>query len=487
MATYTRRNAWELETEDPGNVWDPYTLAYAKAVVEMRSRADDDPTSWTYQAAMHGTYTTPPAGATWNQCQHGSWYFLPWHRMYCYWFERIVRSIVIAQGGPDDWSLPYWNYSASTQQAAMPPAFRLPTWNPDGQGEQPNPLYTTHRAQKYNDGDPLPPSVVSLEALTATNFSGPPLPGFGSVPTGWSHEPHVFGRLENIPHNQVHVQIGGNEQDPCVGGWMVDPNCAAEDPIFWLHHSNIDRLWSVWNDAGGANPDRVKAWTGYVFHFWDENGDPQTMTPGDVSSLSQLDYVYEPTAAEEGARMAAPTGRAAGGSGDAVDPGAARRNAPRLVAASENEVELTGGRTDVTVPVGGGGNDRLRAVADPADASAQHVYLNVEGLTAEHTPGTSWEVHLNLPADAPGGGGDRLVGLVSFFGFRRQLDADSHGLGPMVHTFDITDLVSGLRDRGEWDELAATVSFVPVGGDDVAEGGAVHGRPRVGRVSISTQ
>lgn len=66
MATYTRRNIWELETEDPDDVWDPYTLAYAKAVVEMRARSvqnPDDPTGWTFQAAMHGTYAPVPPGA----------------------------------------------------------------------------------------------------------------------------------------------------------------------------------------------------------------------------------------------------------------------------------------------------------------------------------------------------------------------------------------------------------------------------------------
>ena len=47
----------------------------------------------------------------WNQCQHGSWYFLPWHRIYLGFFEQIVRSHVVALGGPDDWALPYWNYS----------------------------------------------------------------------------------------------------------------------------------------------------------------------------------------------------------------------------------------------------------------------------------------------------------------------------------------------------------------------------------------
>ena len=106
--TYVRKSIWGLETP---NMWDPSTTAYVKAVAEMNTRSEDDPTSWAYQAAMHGSYSDPPANAVWNQCQHGTWFFLPWHRMYLYWFERIVRSIVVQQGGPSDWALPFWNYS----------------------------------------------------------------------------------------------------------------------------------------------------------------------------------------------------------------------------------------------------------------------------------------------------------------------------------------------------------------------------------------
>ena len=47
----------------------------------------------------------------WNQCQHITWYFLPWHRGYLDAFEQIVRDAVVKLGGPADWALPYWNYS----------------------------------------------------------------------------------------------------------------------------------------------------------------------------------------------------------------------------------------------------------------------------------------------------------------------------------------------------------------------------------------
>lgn len=72
----------------------------------MQSRPETDPTSWVYQANIHGTFDVPALEA-WNSCQHGSWYFLAWHRMYLYYFERILRK---ASGNPE-FALPYWDYS----------------------------------------------------------------------------------------------------------------------------------------------------------------------------------------------------------------------------------------------------------------------------------------------------------------------------------------------------------------------------------------
>ncbi|MGH7262080.1 MAG: tyrosinase family protein [Nitrospiraceae bacterium] len=39
----------------------------------------------------------------WNTCQHGSYFFLSWHRMYLYYFERILRE---ASRDPN-FALPY--------------------------------------------------------------------------------------------------------------------------------------------------------------------------------------------------------------------------------------------------------------------------------------------------------------------------------------------------------------------------------------------
>ena len=91
-----RRDIWGLEEEQ---AWHPVTRAYARAVARLQTRAATDPTGWTYQAQVHGMPGFRQPDDFRGQCQHNSWFFLPWHRLYLYWFERIVRSCVEADPG----------------------------------------------------------------------------------------------------------------------------------------------------------------------------------------------------------------------------------------------------------------------------------------------------------------------------------------------------------------------------------------------------
>ena len=59
------------------------------------------------------------------------------------------------------------------------------------------------------------------------------------------------GLLENFPHGAVHSLVGNDYDElgnPCDEGWMGSFFTAGLDPLFWLHHANIDRLWQVWLD-----------------------------------------------------------------------------------------------------------------------------------------------------------------------------------------------------------------------------------------------
>jgi len=113
QAVFVRQNIYSLPASDP------IILAYKKGLAVMQLRDKADPTSWSYQAAIHGT-TSIIKKPAWSTCQHGTFFFLSWHRMFLYYFERIVRK---ASGYPK-FALPYWNYSDDPSQAALPLVFR---------------------------------------------------------------------------------------------------------------------------------------------------------------------------------------------------------------------------------------------------------------------------------------------------------------------------------------------------------------------------
>jgi hypothetical protein len=282
-----RRDIWTMPTP-----WNDSMVWYARAVLQMQTRSASDPTSWSYQAAIHGTFVRP-ALTFWNNCQHQSWHFFPWHRMYLYYFERIVSAAVVQVGGPPDWTLPYWNYERGFPSNTLPAAFREP-FLPDGPQ---NPLYLpTRRSDAIQSGFQLTNRQVSTtEAMATTVFAAVDnKTSFGGGPVAPAQFAGAIGVLERQPHNNVHNVVGGKPLSQCTGPWMSVIKCAANDPIFWLHHANIDRLWDVWLARGGsrANPTE-SAWRNQTFSFHDETGAQVSLSAADVlDTATQLGYVY---------------------------------------------------------------------------------------------------------------------------------------------------------------------------------------------------
>jgi tyrosinase len=319
-----RRDVNNLLKSDPHKILE----FYGKAIREMQKKRLDDPLSWRYQAAIHD-YPPPPDVAKlfadkadkkdptssnpppktetdtyWRKCEHGSWFFLSWHRMYLHYFEKIIMGIVAKMpGGPTDWALPYWNYSSTAPNSGLLPR---PFWDPPNDS---NPLFARRTANANKGVAFLDPdgSEISLDCLKRTPFAGTGLSVFGG-PQIHHHDIAPAGALENAPHNLIHGALG---QD---GGLMNDPGTAALDPIFWLHHSNIDRLWEVWvqrqkmlqnrdrNPRNNAKDPALRQqqdghWLDDPFDFHDGTGAPIRITSREVlnTRLAPLSYEYEDT------------------------------------------------------------------------------------------------------------------------------------------------------------------------------------------------
>lgn len=222
-------------------------------VAAMKARPASDPTSWAYQANIHAIFCdNPPPGTT---AVHYSWRFLPWHRAYLFYLEKILR----AASGDTSFSLPYWNWSTDLNLPAQ-------YW---GQG---NPLFDPTR--QVGPGDQVDPSNTEITTLLQIGT----FPRFG----GEEQEGNA-GSLEVGPHNYVHGWVGGD-----MGQFAT----AALDPIFWAHHANVDRVWYLWNQEGNANPTD-NAWLNTSYPFYDIDQRATVNVP--FSTAQALPVTYAPT------------------------------------------------------------------------------------------------------------------------------------------------------------------------------------------------
>ena len=273
---------------------------FEKAVGLMKERSaqnQGDPLGWSYQAGIHGLwnldYEQPDklsnsqefvdfavangfdtrenilnGNTVLNNCTHFDYFwngsprsitqktasnnggpanFMAWHRIYLQYFEEVARENLRLSGDPDaeTWALPYWAY-LNEDQAVMPELLRDPK----------SALYTPYRNPDFNAGTSiLELSDPQLRAQPA-DWSDRALRGLGE--TGYL----AMGfKIEQVPHNQFHLLSGLNGSlfpiasdsfSPEGDGLMVPTSSAAFDPVFWIHHSFIDKIWSAYNKTANA-------------------------------------------------------------------------------------------------------------------------------------------------------------------------------------------------------------------------------------------
>jgi tyrosinase len=199
--------------------------------------------------------TTPPA-ATMRNLAHGGPIFLPWHRMYLLRLEQQLQRVT----GDPDAGLPYWDWAVAGGDLAPADQIRNALWTDQYLGAPRGSITTgslrNHRVRIEERDDGLwsiPPRPVERDAgtqiatlprstdvqgaLTNTTYDRAPwdvtVRAHRNVLEGWVNGPQL--------HNRVHVWVGGD----------MLPGTSPNDPVFFLNHCNVDRIWEAWMVARG--------------------------------------------------------------------------------------------------------------------------------------------------------------------------------------------------------------------------------------------
>jgi polyphenol oxidase len=250
-----RRPASTLSNQEIQKLRDAY-----QAMRALDTSDPNDPRAFQHQANIHCWYCGHGTQV------HGSWQFFVWHRAYLYFHERILGKLV----GDMDFRLPYWDWETSTHRK-MPGAYTSPN-------DASNPLWNSTRLMSPTDEVPDEDvgDAVMEAALTAGSFEE-----FGGTASS-------SGIPEGAPHGSVHVDVGGD-----MGAF----DTAGRDPIFYAHHSNVDKIWSDWNKASSTHTNPTDpAFLNLTWNFYDENKIWRSITAAQVlNHENQLRYVYGPS------------------------------------------------------------------------------------------------------------------------------------------------------------------------------------------------
>lgn len=281
---YVRKNAASPEAKADLD-------AMAVAMKKMKELGCTDFTSWYYQGGIHwvpssfgdngdeknllcaeyqGGTPDPAKFPNWNNCTHfevSAYHFAIWHRIYIYYLESIIRKY----SGKADFALPYWNYATYNGvpfDTVMPGAF----WQDSSSS-----LFEAGRWKNLNQGKGNQQNfTMKMNLLSRMNTYKAFNASFDASPHGAMH--NCIGGA--IPQNTEPI-YNRISQTTNQLGLMADVPTAAFDPIFWVHHAEIDFIWAQWMRTPNGRiptPAEMNANQPINYKFIDEKGDLVTLT-----------------------------------------------------------------------------------------------------------------------------------------------------------------------------------------------------------------
>lgn len=265
---------------------------------------------------------------------HGGPVFLPWHREFVLLFEDALRDV-----SGKNITVPYWDWTDPESTEAVfqddfmggdgdPTAGYAVTTGPFRSGKWPIhvssiglPFTADKLSRRFGTGifNDLPTAadiqaalarpVYDVEPFNATSdtelsfrnflegYLNVPPPGMACL--NGAMAPTLGPNSQPMVHNLVHGWVGGvlppDPAHPFVGGTMLG-SASPNDPVFFLHHSNIDRLWSEWQEMHGKHT--YQPVTGHVGNNANSMLMPYhsiglMVTPDSVADINALGYRYE--------------------------------------------------------------------------------------------------------------------------------------------------------------------------------------------------
>ncbi|CAH0044600.1 unnamed protein product [Clonostachys solani] len=246
-----------------------------------------------YIAAVKCLYETPPlspksfapgarhhaddfSACHYNQTEyiHFSGWLIPWHRYFVWSYESSLRDFCGYTG-----ALPYWDWTEQYESHTQHPLFDGSDYSLGGNGE-----YVPHEPQNLTIPVPSRPQVLFPAGsgggcitdgpfVNVTSNLGPHFPV--QETTGLEYNPHCLKRdfvealsqqfltTASIENLMSQKSIGDFRQVLDIGihfaghgtvlGGMSDLWVSPEDPVFFFHHGQLDRLWSIWQEQDLAS------------------------------------------------------------------------------------------------------------------------------------------------------------------------------------------------------------------------------------------
>ncbi|KAI0022596.1 hypothetical protein F4780DRAFT_185715 [Xylariomycetidae sp. FL0641] len=314
----------ELQKDE--DQWNLYILALSW----MQYTDLGSPFSWYQIAGIHGA-----PGSTWGDveatpgndgagyCRHVSILFPTWHRPYLALYEQVLYNIVqyIALMYPADqldriqsaakaFRVPYWDWATSPPEGdsllpnCVGGSATIEISGPNGRQNISNPLFSyTFKAQNYTTFADTPYNIWN-ETKRAPNPSTDPAAVSNNTFVAHSldtHLPTIQQRLYNLFanygnyttfSNEEWIPVGNDGSDDSVeslhdtihilggGGWghLSIIAYSSFDPLFFLHHANLDRIFAMWqvvhNDTYVVPTPAL-----YASHTTDNNQIEDAQTP----------------------------------------------------------------------------------------------------------------------------------------------------------------------------------------------------------------